>query len=86
MLSILSKKRLHYSPAFYVYLQVELALSHFLCYWSEISHILATVPLPLFGVQEGKETIPNLIRYGAFSFLYIFIGGKILYFLILEAS
>lgn len=44
------------------------------------------MPLPLFGVEGRMETIPNLIRYGAFSFLYIFIGGKILYFLILEAG
>lgn len=32
------------------------------------------------------ETILNLISYGDLSFLYIFIGGKILYFLIWESG
>lgn len=40
------------------------------------------IPLTLFFCKggEGMETVLNLIRCSAFSFLYILIGGKILYF------
>lgn len=47
-----------------------------------LSHFGHHIPLTLFFWQggEGMETVLNLIRYSAFSFLYLLIGGKILYF------
>lgn len=57
MLSILWKTRLHYSPALWAYLQVDLALSHFLYYSSEISHILGITCLsfPLGGTGNNSQ-------------------------------